>query len=444
MGVRAAASRRGPQVALAVLAGAVLGGCASRTESALSAGAASPVPEDLEQVVEDAIVATSGVGSADLSWRFQFGPQSFEIEGELDDDGVGRSTGRTDSGGGSVALEVRSDGETAWVTTDAPAFVAELPDGVSWVEAPYDDLLDAGIMEEIEATWDPLLFLHGLRSVREEEGVGAQGDVVRLLQGTVDYDAVYEAASRSEQSRMDVALNLHQGDVVFEAEIGIDDDGRIRTLDYDITFSVPGVDADVPGASIPVRVSLFVRSFEQEVSPPEPPDPGDTIAAADVPGALDQVGSRRDRTTTTTRPPSDEDEDEDAVADEVLDREPPDPLPPDAATAPDALEVTTLIEGRGDPAEAGDTVIVHYVGKTADGDVVDSSWELGQPFPVESLGDAPVIEGWNEGLIGVREGERRRLVMGSDLAYGPTGGGEIPPGAPLAFEIDVVEIVPGS
>jgi peptidylprolyl isomerase len=141
-------------------------------------------------------------------------------------------------------------------------------------------------------------------------------------------------------------------------------------------------------------------------------------------------------TTTTSTAPA-------GIAAEVLDREPPDPIPPDPATAPDAVEVTTLIEGRGDPAEVGDTVIVHYVGSTADGQVFDSSWESGQTFPVTPLGDAGVIEGWEEGLIGVRAGERRHLVIGAGNAYGATGvpQGGVPPDAPLAFEIDVVEVI---
>jgi FKBP-type peptidyl-prolyl cis-trans isomerase len=55
-----------------------------------------------------------------------------------------------------------------------------------------------------------------------------------------------------------------------------------------------------------------------------------------------------------------------------------------------------------------------------------------------------VIVGWNEGLIGVKIGERRRLVIGSDKAYGPEGRSGIPPDAPLAFEIDVVDVEPAA
>jgi FKBP-type peptidyl-prolyl cis-trans isomerase len=125
----------------------------------------------------------------------------------------------------------------------------------------------------------------------------------------------------------------------------------------------------------------------------------------------------------------------------VNDRGAPDPEPPPADTAKDAVEKTTLIEGEGDvTAAAGDTIVVQYVGKTSDDNVFDSSWDRGQSFPVV-IGTGQVIPGWDEGLIGVKIGERRRLVIGSDKAYGETGQGDIPANAPLAFEVDVVDII---
>jgi peptidylprolyl isomerase len=122
----------------------------------------------------------------------------------------------------------------------------------------------------------------------------------------------------------------------------------------------------------------------------------------------------------------------------------PEPVPPAADTPPGSLEATTLIEGHGPPAADGDTLRVHYVLVTADGTVVDSSWERGEPFAL-TLGAGEVIAGWDQGLVGARAGERRRLVVGSDLAYGHEGssGDDVPPDAPLAFEVDVVEILPG-
>jgi FKBP-type peptidyl-prolyl cis-trans isomerase len=129
------------------------------------------------------------------------------------------------------------------------------------------------------------------------------------------------------------------------------------------------------------------------------------------------------------------------LAAEVLAREPPIPANADADTPSDAVKVETLIEGQGEGAAAGDTVTVHYVGVLADGTEFDQSWSGGQPFAVENLGQASVIAGWNEGLVGAKIGERRRLEIGSDKAYGATGNPPtIPANAPLAFEIDVVDI----
>jgi len=129
-----------------------------------------------------------------------------------------------------------------------------------------------------------------------------------------------------------------------------------------------------------------------------------------------------------------------SLEEEVLGRGAPDPTPPPADTASDALQITLLVEGAGERAEVGDTIVVHYVGKLPNGTVFDSSWENGQPFPVE-LGQRAVIAGWEEGLVGAQRGERRRLVLGPDMAYGAQGTGGIPPNTPLAFEIDVIDVV---
>ena len=127
------------------------------------------------------------------------------------------------------------------------------------------------------------------------------------------------------------------------------------------------------------------------------------------------------------------------LAAEVLDRDPPSPEPPPDDTPADALETDTLIDGEGDEAAAGSTVVVQYAGVLSDCTMFDESWSSGQTFPV-TLGTGSVIPGWDEGLVGVRAGERRHLVIGSDNAYGATGQGSIPPDAPLAFDVDIVDI----
>jgi FKBP-type peptidyl-prolyl cis-trans isomerase len=156
--------------------------------------------------------------------------------------------------------------------------------------------------------------------------------------------------------------------------------------------------------------------------------------SSDSTDTADTTTTAADATTTTVAYSNPE------LAAEVLAREPP--IPADAAdTPPDAVQVETLIEGQGEGAAAGDTLTVHYVGVLSDGTQFDESWSSGQPFVVENLGQASVIPGWNEGLVGATIGERRRLEIGSDKAYGAAGNPPtIPANAPLAFEIDVVDI----
>jgi peptidylprolyl isomerase len=169
---------------------------------------------------------------------------------------------------------------------------------------------------------------------------------------------------------------------------------------------------------------------------------GAMFAYSAISGGDDDDSAADDAATTTTAVPeaSTTTFSDPELAEEVMGREAPDPEPPPADTPKDALEETTVIEGEGDAAAVGDTVVVHYIGKTSDGAVFDSSWDRGEPYPVTLGPTAGVIDGWNEGLVGVKIGERRRLVIGSDMAYGSTGKDPIPPDAPLAFEIDVVDI----
>jgi cyclophilin family peptidyl-prolyl cis-trans isomerase len=107
---------------------------------------------------------------------------------------------------------------------------------------------------------------------------------------------------------------------------------------------------------------------------------------------------------------------------------------------PTELVVTDLIAGSGPVAEAGDTVVVNYVGvRTVDGFEFDSSYDRGQPFPV-TVGTGSVIQGWDLGLIGAQAGMRRQLDIPADLAYGDSDRGDIRPGDALTFVIDVVAV----
>ncbi|QFZ22034.1 FKBP-type peptidyl-prolyl cis-trans isomerase [Saccharothrix syringae] len=113
---------------------------------------------------------------------------------------------------------------------------------------------------------------------------------------------------------------------------------------------------------------------------------------------------------------------------------------PTGCTPQDGLVVEDLVEGTGPEIRPGSTASIHYVLATfRDGRTQQSSWDGGQPFEVANVGQAQVIQGWNQGLIGLKQGGRRLLVVPPDLGY-PNGRGEIQPGETLVFVVDAVEV----
>ena len=106
-----------------------------------------------------------------------------------------------------------------------------------------------------------------------------------------------------------------------------------------------------------------------------------------------------------------------------------------------ALLKEDLVVGSGATAEAGQDVVVHYVGRLADGTQFDSSRARRDPFDF-ALGAGDVIKGWDEGLPGMKVGGKRRLTIPPELAYGDQGlAGIIPPRATLVFEVELLNIV---
>lgn len=105
------------------------------------------------------------------------------------------------------------------------------------------------------------------------------------------------------------------------------------------------------------------------------------------------------------------------------------------------LQSQVLQAGSGTTAKAGDKVTVQYTGWLTDGTKFDSSYDNGQPFQF-TLGAGQVIPGWDKGIVGMQEGEKRKLTVPASLAYGATGtpGGPIPPNATLIFEVELVKI----
>lgn len=119
-------------------------------------------------------------------------------------------------------------------------------------------------------------------------------------------------------------------------------------------------------------------------------------------------------------------------------------LPDDRGDPPGALVVEDVVDGDGDAAGEGDVLTVHHVGATwSTGVEFDATWSRGQTYTFE-LGAGRVIPGWDVGLVGMRTGGRRLLVIPPDLAYADRGAGSmIPPGETLLFVVDLVDVRSG-
>ena len=96
-------------------------------------------------------------------------------------------------------------------------------------------------------------------------------------------------------------------------------------------------------------------------------------------------------------------------------------------------------EGNGEAVRSGDIVTVDYHGYFTNGKVFDESYKRGQPFSF-TVGGGQVIAGWDEGVLGMKVGEKRRLTVPSSLGYGPNDYGPIPGGSTLVFDIELHKI----
>lgn len=117
-----------------------------------------------------------------------------------------------------------------------------------------------------------------------------------------------------------------------------------------------------------------------------------------------------------------------------------DASPSKVVTTESGLKYEILQVGTGECARQGDTVKVHYTGWLVDGKKFDSSLDRNEPFKFK-LGAKQVIPGWDEGVAGMHVGEKRKLIIPPQLAYGKrsVGNGLIPPNSTLIFEVELLD-----
>jgi peptidylprolyl isomerase len=117
------------------------------------------------------------------------------------------------------------------------------------------------------------------------------------------------------------------------------------------------------------------------------------------------------------------------------------PVEAPSGAPPKHLEENDLVEGTGAEAKAGDQITVQYVGANyKTGEEFDASWDRGEPFTF-NLGGGEVIQGWDQGIAGMKVGGRRELIIPPELGYGPEGSPpSIGPNETLIFVIDLLAV----
>jgi peptidylprolyl isomerase len=109
-------------------------------------------------------------------------------------------------------------------------------------------------------------------------------------------------------------------------------------------------------------------------------------------------------------------------------------------TTPSGLKYVDETAGDGASPKAGQTVTVHYTGTLLDGKKFDSSKDRNNPFQF-TIGVGQVIKGWDEGVLSMKVGGKRRLIIPPELGYGSRGAGAvIPPNATLVFEVELLDV----
>lgn len=121
--------------------------------------------------------------------------------------------------------------------------------------------------------------------------------------------------------------------------------------------------------------------------------------------------------------------------------EPNQPAQQKEIVAPSELQIEDIVAGKGKEAAIGKLAQVHYIGTLLDGTKFDSSLDRGEPFQFV-LGAGQVIQGWDQGVAGMKVGGKRKLTIPPELGYGVQGvPGTIPPNSTLVFEVELLDVI---
>src|ERR1035437_3015392 len=108
-------------------------------------------------------------------------------------------------------------------------------------------------------------------------------------------------------------------------------------------------------------------------------------------------------------------------------------------TTEGGLQMQDLTVETGQEVKSGDTVTVNYLGTLTNGTKFDSSYDRNQPFTTQ-IGVGQVIKGWDEGIVGMKVGGKRKLIIPASLGYGNQSAGSIPANSTLVFEVELVSV----
>jgi len=176
-------------------------------------------------------------------------------------------------------------------------------------------------------------------------------------------------------------------------------------------------------------------------APPAPTGTGEAAAPAEE--KKDEAAAPAEEKKDEAAAPAEEKKDEAAAGGDEAPapaEEKPTEVKEEEVTTGSGLKYVEIKVGEGASPSPGKRVTVHYTGTLVDGTKFDSSVDRGTPFQFV-IGVGQVIKGWDEGVMSMKVGGKRKLVIPSDLGYGPRGaGGVIPPNATLIFEVELLGV----